>query len=54
MAWPSDGQYGHGVRQGKITIVNAEKTILDQDWSETYTFARAQKSLTEIRRLRWL
>lgn len=61
VAWPSDGEYGHGVRQGTITITDPEKSLIDQDWmennkigEENYTFTRAQKSKTEIRRLNWL
>lgn len=60
VAWPSDGEYGHGVRQGIITILDVTKPITEQKWieddktgSENYTSIRAQKSLSEIRRLRW-
>jgi hypothetical protein len=60
IAWPSDGQYGHGVRQGKIEILNVNKSLTEQKWieadktaQENYTFVGAQKALTEIRRLRW-
>ncbi len=61
MAWPSDGEYGHGVRQGIITLTNLDKPITEQEWieadktgSENYTFTRAQKSTTSLRRLRIL
>ncbi len=61
MAWPSDGEYGHGVRQGMITMIDSRQNITDQNWieaektgSENYTFTRAQKSDTQIRRLNWL
>lgn len=35
-AWSSDGQYGHGVKQGEIEITNLNKNILDQIWIEKY------------------
>jgi hypothetical protein len=60
IAWPSDGQYGHGVRQGTIEITDINKPIAEQKWTEAektgpenYTLMRAAKALTEIRRLRW-
>ncbi len=61
VAWPTDGEYGHGVRQGQIRITDLSKSITDQEWIEAgetgeanYTFTRALKSKTEIRRLNWL
>ncbi len=61
VAWPTDGEYGHGVRQGIIKITDLTKSIVEQNWSEAdmtgadnYTFTRAQKSKTELRRLNWL
>lgn len=33
-AWSSEGKYGHGVSQGKITITNPEKGLLEQVWEE--------------------
>jgi hypothetical protein len=61
VAWPTDGVYAHGVRQGTIRIIDIEKPITEQDWleaemtgSSNYTFTRATKSKTEIRRLNWL
>ncbi len=61
IAWPSDGRYGHGVRQGLIEISDIKAPIQNQLWneanktgSENYTHMRAQKAQkTEIRRLRW-
>lgn len=60
IALPSDGEYGHGVREGTIEITDINKPITEQKWTEAgktgmenYTCARAQKALTEIRRLRW-
>lgn len=32
--WPSDGQYNHGVRRGKIEIIDENKGILEQKWIE--------------------
>ena len=60
IAWPTDGEYGHGVRQGIIKIADASKPLIEQEWienekigTENYTLARALKSQTEIRRLHW-
>src|SRR3989344_1636466 len=51
IAWSSDGLYGHGVRQGTIKILNAEKSIIHQYWTENgksgnenYTLVRALQS----------
>lgn len=61
IAWPTDGEYGHGVRQGVIEITDINKNIVEQRWiekdktgDENYTFTRARKSLTSLRRLRFL
>lgn len=60
IAWPTDGEYGHGVRTGAITILDVNKPIAEQKWTEAdktgmenYTAVRAGIALTEIRRLRW-
>lgn len=60
VAWPTDGEYGHGIHEGKIEIVDINKNLLEQRWTENnvagnenYTLVRAQKSVTEIRRLNW-
>jgi len=60
IAWPDDGQYGHGVRQGMIEILEPAKVITDQKWTEkgktgaeNPTYLRAKISKTEIRRLNW-
>jgi hypothetical protein len=60
IAWPSDGEYGHGVRTGQITISDIKKPLIEQIWEEAgksgpenYTFAHATKSTTELRRLNW-
>ncbi len=60
IAWPSDGEYGHGVRTGTITISNINAPITSQIWeenektgTENYTLQRAISSSTEIRRLNW-
>jgi hypothetical protein len=34
IAWPSDGEYGHGIHEGTIKIVDLEKDIVDQKWVE--------------------
>ena len=58
IAYPEDGVYGTGIRQGSINIIEANTDIILQTWvendkrnSELPLFARAQKSKTEIRRL---
>ncbi len=60
IAWPTDGEYGHGVREGIIEITDIEKHITEQKWienektdGENYTWSRARKSQTEIRHLNW-
>lgn len=61
VAWPTDGEYGHGIRSGLIRITDHQKPLTEQEWieadktgEENYTFTRAAKSKTEIRRLNWL
>lgn len=60
VAWPTDGEFGHGIHEGKIEIVDLNKTLVEQRWieldktnEENYTFSRAKKSKTELRRLNW-
>lgn len=60
VSWPTDGKYGHGIHTGTIGIVNADKSLIDQIWTENekqgnenYTHTRAQKSIVEIRRMNW-
>jgi len=60
VAWPTDGEYGHGLHKGVIEITDINKGITEQRWielektgEENYTFMRALKSKTEVRRLRW-
>ncbi|OHA17006.1 MAG: hypothetical protein A3C79_01855 [Candidatus Taylorbacteria bacterium RIFCSPHIGHO2_02_FULL_45_28] len=61
VAYPEDGIYGTGIKQGIIEITDVSKQITEQLWTENgrqgnanRIFGRAQKSKTEIRRLRWL
>ncbi len=61
IAWPTDGEYGHGIHEGKINIASYEQPITEQKWvendksdEENYTFARAKKSHTELRRMSFL
>lgn len=60
--WSTEGQYNHGARQGRITITNPTKSLLDQTWAEknkinneneTFEHARNAAKL-ELRRLRFL
>ena len=60
MAYPEDGIYGSGIRQGKIEIADISKPLTDALWSESGAiekasriFARAQRSKTEVRRLNY-
>ncbi len=60
VAYPEDGIYGTGVKQGTIEITDTHKPITEQRWIENgkvqeqnRLFIRAQKSKTEIRRLKW-
>jgi hypothetical protein len=65
IAWPSDGEYGHGVRTGTITIADIAKPLAEQIWEEAgkngtgknnpgnYTLKGATTSVTELRRLNW-
>ncbi len=54
-AYPEDGLYGSGVKEGMIEILDPEKSILNQRWlgDNPRIFDRAKNSKTEIRRLRW-
>jgi hypothetical protein len=61
VAYPEDGIYGTGVKQGVIEILKPELGLLEQRWIENgkeglnnRIFTRAQKSRTEVRRLKWL
>jgi hypothetical protein len=58
VAYPEDGVYGTGIKQGEINITNMDKAINEQSWIENGNqgetnriFMRAQKSKTELRRL---
>jgi hypothetical protein len=61
VAYPEDGKYGTGVRQGTIEILNGKTDgITDARWTENSLegsanrlFLRAQKCKTEVRRLKW-
>ncbi len=60
VAYPEDGIMGTGIRQGSIEILNNQKTIVEQRWTENNIegdnnrlFIRAKKSKTELRRLKW-
>ena len=43
IAWPTDGEYGHGVRQGIITIFNPEKPLTMEKPERKTTHLPAQK-----------
>ncbi len=61
VAYPEDGVYGSGIKQGTIEILDTSKPITDARWTENEKqddsnriFVRAKKSKTELRRLKWL
>ena len=60
MAYPEDGIYGSGTRQGTIEIADKNAPLTSALWSENgspegaaHVFNRANKSKTELRRLNW-
>jgi hypothetical protein len=60
VAYPEDGLYGTGIKYGSIEITNPAGLLTDQTWTESGTaekaaiiVARARKSKTDIRRLKW-
>lgn len=60
VAYPEDGVYGGGIRQGEIKVSNLGNPITTNTWIEdgktaenNRLFTRATKSKTEIRRLNW-
>lgn len=54
IAWPEDGEYGHGVRQEQIEITDINKPIAEQKWSDIRSFNKAGNSITTLRRLLFL
>jgi hypothetical protein len=59
ISYPEDGLYGSGIKQGMIDILYPDKSIIDQVWREgeqtgvtNHLFAKAQKSKTDVRRLK--
>ena len=60
VAYPEDGIYGTGVKQGTIEFTDSSKPLTEQEWSENgqtgaanRIYSRALKSKTELRRLKW-
>ena len=58
VAYPEDGIYGTGIKQGLIEILDPNKSITEQIWTENdktgeenRIFVRAHKSQTTLRRL---
>ena len=58
IAYPEDGVYGSGIKQGVIEIIDVDKPITEQIWTENgkqneenQIFVRAKKSMTEVRRV---
>ncbi len=61
VAYPEDGIYGTGIKEGTIEIVHTSTPITEQLWTEggkrgveNRLFIRAQKSTTELRRLNFI
>jgi len=61
VAYPEDGIYGTGIKQGTIDMLSVGKPITEAEWIEdgktgadNRIFNRANKSMTEVRRLNWL
>ncbi len=61
IAYPEDGLYRTGVKQGEIEAVSSTGALVDQVWRESGSlesaraiFERARASKTELRRLKWL
>ncbi len=61
VAYPEDGIYGTGIRQGTIQIADMRRPITNALWDENgrtgennRLFIRATKSKTEVRRLKWM
>ncbi|MDE1975237.1 MAG: hypothetical protein KGI49_01865 [Patescibacteria group bacterium] len=59
VAYPEDGLYGTGIKQGAIDVADATKSLTEQVWRENGTvegaariFGRAKSSKTELRRLK--
>jgi hypothetical protein len=59
VAYPEDGVYGTGIKQGTIDIIDPNKAITEQSWTENgktgdanRIYLRAQKSTTEARRIK--
>lgn len=53
IAYPEDGRYGTGVREGEIRLPDSSRPLLEAEWSEPKLLERARRSKTEIRRLKW-
>ena len=61
IAWPADGNYGHGARRGVIEITNPEADLLDGSWQENgqtgeanYLYNREKNAgRVSLRRLNW-
>ncbi len=53
IAYPEDGMYGTGLKQGSIDFTDLEKNILEFPWSETNLLTRAREYTVEVRRLNW-
>lgn len=48
-AWTSEGQYGHGVARGTITITKPNGTLLDQEWTEKELTGEKNETLWEAK-----
>ena len=60
VAYPTDGKYSTGIKQGVIEISDITKPITEARWienrmegSDNLMYVRAHKSITDLRRLKW-
>lgn len=54
IAYPEDGEYGTGIKQGTIDIIDPNADILEQSWEEKNLQKRASEARCELRRMNWL
>ncbi len=58
MCWRVDGKYNHGIKKGKIEIIDLNKNLLEQNWiegvDENETLEKAKKAeVVDIKRLKF-
>jgi hypothetical protein len=60
VAYPEDGRFNTGIKFGAIEVASPDKPITEQAWTESGSaekaatiLARARRSKTDLRRLKW-